>query len=216
MRLRRGNWLPLALGGLVLAALAFAVVATISGSSNRHGSSSPGTTGTSAGASGIEGAALPPGVRAPSFSLVEPSGRRISLSDFRGQVTAVAFLDSGCAPACVLVAQQIRGALDELRRPVPVVLISVDPAADTPARVAAFLRSVGLTGRAHYLSGPAAALPSVWRSYRITTPDAGRRAFESALTVILIDGSGHERVLFQQEQLTPESLAHDIGKLESG
>jgi hypothetical protein len=32
--------------------------------------------------------------------------------------------------------------------------------------------------------------------------------------VLLVDRRGRERVLFGLEQLTPESLAHDIGRLD--
>jgi hypothetical protein len=34
--------------------------------------------------------------------------------------------------------------------------------------------------------------------------------------VVLIDAKGDERVLYGPEQLTPEALAHDIGRLEKG
>jgi hypothetical protein len=34
--------------------------------------------------------------------------------------------------------------------------------------------------------------------------------------VLLIDRAGDERVQFGLEQLTPESLIHDIGKLQRG
>ena len=59
-----------------------------------------------------------------------------------------------------MIAQQIRGALDELRRPVPVLLISADPAADTPARVRRFLPRVSLSGRVRYLTRLAGAAAS--------------------------------------------------------
>ncbi len=49
------------------------------------------------------------------------------------------------APPASLIAQQIRGALDELPHPVPVLIVSADPAADTPASVARFLAQVSLT-----------------------------------------------------------------------
>jgi len=43
----------------------------------------------------------------------------------------------------------------------------------------------------------------------------GRAAFDNYASVLLLDSSGRERVLFQSEQLTPESLAHDIRRLQS-
>ncbi len=71
----------------------------------------------------------------------------MSLSSYRGQVVVLAFLYSTCGATCTLIAQQIRGALDELPQPVPVLIVSADPAADTPASVARFLARVSLTGR---------------------------------------------------------------------
>jgi protein SCO1/2 len=164
----------------------------------------------------FDGAPLPSGVRAPGFMLSGPLGERVSLAGLRGSVVAIAFLDSRCAPGCVLMAQQIRGAIDELARPPQVLLVTTAPRADTPTSVAAFLREVSLTGRVHYLTGPASALARVWHAYRVTLPSAGSRRFEAALSVLLIDRAGNERVLFGIEQITPEGLAHDIRVLQSG
>jgi hypothetical protein len=50
----------------------------------------------------------------------------------------------------------------------------------------------------------------------VTPASAGRAAFDLHATVMLLDRRGSVRVLFQQEQLTPENLAHDIRKLEGG
>jgi cytochrome oxidase Cu insertion factor (SCO1/SenC/PrrC family) len=153
-------------------------------------------------------------VSAPAFTLTDVHGSPVALADSRGQVTVLAFLDSSCR-ACLLIGQQIRGALDQLPHPVPVLLVSVDPAPDTPASVRRFLHDVSLTGRARYLVGPPAALAAVWRHYGVRTPGAaGAQAFEQAAPVLLIDRSGHERVIYDQEQLTPEALAHDIGILQ--
>jgi protein SCO1/2 len=163
----------------------------------------------------LEGPELP-ARPAPGFSLVDQSGRRATLAEYRGRVVVLAFLGSACAPGCVLVAQQIRGALDDLGRAAPVLLVSVDPAADTRARVRSFLHAVSLAGRARYLAAPASSLPALWRAYGITTPRAGRAAFERAISVLLIDRSGRERALYEPEQLTPETLAHDIGTLQTG
>ncbi len=109
-------------------------------------------------ASGFYGAALPAGVRAHSFTLIDQSGRAVSLSHYRGQVVVLAFLYSTCGPTCIVIAQQIRGALGELSgaggHPVAVLFLSADPAADTPTHVHNFLAQVSLTGRIHYLTGP--------------------------------------------------------------
>jgi protein SCO1 len=166
------------------------------------------------GSTGFDGAALPAGIVAPSFTLTDQRGRSISLDQFRGRVTLLTFLYSTCGAACVLIAQQIRGALDELRDPVPTLIVSANPRADTPASVGRFLGEVSLTGRVHYLTGPPSRLRRIWRAYRVIPASAGRKAFALHASVLLIDARGNERVVYQQEQLTPEALAHDIGKLD--
>jgi protein SCO1/2 len=192
--------------------LALALSACSSGSSSSTSGSSA-TQSVPAGASGFDGAALPSGVSAPAFSLRDQAGAPVSLAAYRGQVVIVAFLYSSCGSACVVIAQQIRGALDELRKAVPVLVITADPAADTPSSVRRFLRQVSLSGRVHWLSGSAAQLRRVWHAFRVLPASAGRAAFARTASVFLIDRGGHERVIFQLEQLTPEALSHDVRKL---
>ncbi len=165
---------------------------------------------------GFDGAALPSGAPVRDFTLSDQRGRRVSLASLRGRVVVLTFLYSTCGASCVVIAQQIRGALDELGHPVPVLIVSADPRGDTPAKVARFLADVSLSGRVSYLDGPVAQLRSLWRAYRVTPASAGRSAFGLHASVMLLDRRGSERVVFQQEQLTPEALAHDVGKLEGG
>jgi protein SCO1 len=176
------------------------------------GSATGSTPGSEASGSGFDGAALP-GLPAHDFTLADQSGRRVSLSRYRGQVAVVTFLYSTCGPTCVVIAQQIRGALDELPHPVAVLIISANPAADTPSRVKRFLAQVSLTGRVSYLTGPRALLAPLWRAYGVVPASSGRDAFDRSASVFLLDASGRARVVFQAEQLTPEALAHDIRKL---
>ncbi len=181
------------------------------GASSNPTASSPASA--QANSSGFDGAGLPPGVIAPPFSLSDQNGATVSLANYRGRVAIVAFVYSACGSPCVVIAQQIRGALDELDTAVPVVLVSVDPAADTPVRVRRFLTSVSLSGRVSYLTGTADRLRPVWRAFGVTPASAGRAAFARTAPVYLIDRAGHERVVYQLEQLTAEGLAHDARKL---
>jgi protein SCO1/2 len=220
----RSRSAPLAVATALAIALALALVLNgCSGgspdTSSASGSASSATsTGSSSNTSSFDGAALPANGPPHDFTLTDESaeGGLVSLSEYRGRVVVLAFLYSTCGPTCIVIAQQIRGALDELgAHPVPVLIVSADPAADTPAHVRAFLRDVSLTGRVHYLTGSLAQLRPIWRSYRVTPASAGRAAFDNYASVLLLDSSGRERVLFQSEQLTPESLVHDIRRLQS-
>jgi protein SCO1 len=208
---------PSRVAALALAvALAAILVGCSSGSSSSSSSSSSSPSSAalpSAGGSGFEGAALPVGAPAHDFTLFDPAGRRVSLNAYRGQVTILAFLYSTCEATCIVIAQQIRGALDELQRAVPVLMVSAEPRADTPAHIERFLARVSLRGRVRYLSGSLAQLRPVWRSLQIVPATAGRAAFNRSASVLLLDRSGRPRVIYQLGQLTPEALAHDVRKL---
>jgi protein SCO1/2 len=203
------------------AVLAVALILAIALGGDR-GNSPSGSTAREGGPNrGFAGAAFPPGVRAPGFALTDQRGHRVSLSAYRGQVVALAFLPvpSGASPscrACLLVAQQVRGALDELgpRADVRTIFVNTNPAAPS-ARGGQLLFETSLSGRVEYLTGAAARLRKVWRAYRIPPAGAGRAASEAAVTVLLIDRGGFERVGFGLEQITPEGLAHDIRLLEA-
>ncbi len=210
------------MGVLLLAALVFAILAG-GGSSSKPSTSSPpsaaqettpqGSSPSGSQQGGFDGAALPGTTLAPDFQLTDQYGRTISLGAQRGHPVVIAFLYSHCGASCVLIAQQIRGALDELAQPVPVLIVSADPGGDTPSSVRQFLAQVSLSGRVHYLTGTQSQLSRVWKGYRVTPASAGSSAFDRFATVLLVDPQGRERVLYGQEQLTPEALVHDIGKL---
>ncbi len=204
-----------ALGAAVAALLALALGGCSSGSPTA--SPTAGAPASATDTAGFDGASLP-GAGAPvrDFALRDERGARVSLSSYRGQVAIVAFPYTTCDATCTVIAEQIRGALDELPRAVPVLLVSADPAADTPARVARFLARTSLTGRARYLTGTLAQLRAVWRSLHVVPASAGARAFDQAASVFVLDGAGRERVLYQLEQLTPEALSHDVRKLLGG
>jgi protein SCO1 len=206
------------LAATVATLVAFGLVALLDRPAGRSpaASSTPGASSPSSpSASGFDGAALPAGVPARGFTLTDQSGQAVSLAAYRGQVVLVAFLDSTCGATCILIAQQLRGALDELPRPVPVLIVSVDPAGDTPAHVGRFLAQASLSGRVHYLTGPPSQLRALWHAYRAAPAGASSAVKDSSAAAVLVNRRGFERVLFGLEQLTPESLVHDIRRLQS-
>jgi protein SCO1 len=222
--MRRGRLLvPAILGVLTIAALAFALVASKESSTGSGSSGTPNPAATapqttesvvSAAQGGFDGAALPGSHPAPGFSLTDQYGRPLSLASLRGAPVLLAFLYSRCGAPCVLIAQQIRGALDELGpHPIPVVIVSADPAGDTPVAVRHFLATVSLSGRVYYLTGSKARLRAVWSAYGVHPASSGQATFSKYATVRLLDSRGRERVLYGTEQLTPEALAHDAAKL---
>jgi protein SCO1/2 len=160
---------------------------------------------------GFEGAIRPAGIPPADFGLRDERGRVVRLRDLRGRPAVVTFLYTTCRDTCPLTTQQIRAALDDLGRDVPVIAVSVDPAQDTPRRARAFNVKQQMAGRMRWVLGTSAQLQRIWRAYGVAPQTA--EADHSASTVVL-DARGRQRVGFATSVLTPEALAHDIGALE--
>ena len=157
--------------------------------------------------SAYSGSIRPPGPPV-DFRLRDERGDPISLSSVRGRPLIVTFMYTTCRDDCPTMAQQIRGALDDLGRDsVPVVAVSVDPANDSPARALRFISEQSLRGRMHFALGDQAALQRVWRTFGIQPQEVGR---EHSAWVVLLDGRGRQRIGFPVDKLTSEGLQHDV------
>lgn len=172
-----------------------------------------GDDGEDAGPTGFHGAIRPPEARAIDFRLRDEDGRVATMAEYGGRVVVVTFLYSTCQDTCPLTAQQIRGALDNLGRDVPVLAISVDPAGDTRAHVRRFLVEQRMAGRMRYLMGTRAQLEPVWRAYGIQPQGQG---FEHTASTVVVDREGAQRLGYLTAQLTPEGLADDLRALGAG
>jgi protein SCO1/2 len=160
------------------------------------------------------GPTLPGGLRAGPFTLRDQRGRPVSLGQLRGRVVILTFIHSHCKDACPLMVEDIKGALNQMgsgAAGIAAVGISVQPAEDTAASRAAFMRRHGMDQRMAFLSGPQRALQAVWRAYAIQ-PVQG--PVDHSTFVLLIDRRGYERVGWPADQLTPEGLAHDLRVLQ--
>ena len=162
---------------------------------------------------GFEGALRPAGIPSARFALRDQDGRTVTASELRGRPIVVSFLYTHCRDTCPLIADQVRGALDQLgSRGAPYVVVSVDPAHDTRASARAFLLRHGLTGRARFLLGSSAQLEPVWRQFGVQpqTPET-----EHSPSTVILDAHGRQRIGFMADQLTPEGLAHDVRALSN-
>jgi protein SCO1/2 len=163
----------------------------------------------------LAGSLRPPGVPSARFALRDQDGRTVRASALRGRPLVVSFLYTRCRDTCPLIADQVRGALDDLGSDrVPYLAVSVDPAGDTPGSARAFLLRHGLTGRARYLLGTRAQLAPVWRQFGIR-PQRARdpRTDDHSASTVVLDGRGVQRVGFTPDTITPEGVAHDVRAL---
>ena len=158
------------------------------------------------------GATMPPDLRAPDFALRDEQGKPVSMRALRGQPVVVTFLYSHCQDTCPLMAQTVRGALDDLGHDVPALAISVDPPNDTPASARKFLAEQRANGRIRFVLGTRAQLRPVWKGFGNIQPQ--RVTQEHMARVTLVDARGFQRVGYPGSEATPERLAHDLRLLE--
>jgi protein SCO1/2 len=153
---------------------------------------------------------MTPPVAAPAFSLQDQNGTAVSLSQLKGRVVALTFLDTQCLSLCKLQASLIGGVQADLGAGVPLtlVVVSVRPEVDTPAAIATFAAAHGLRQPYAWLNGTKSQLAGVWADYGITVqPTAGDLAHSAV--IYLLDRRGNLRVEFADVP-DPTWLENDI------
>lgn len=126
------------------------------------------------------------------ISLVDQSGRTVTLEQFRGRPVIVTFAYAHCETVCPLLVNEVLGARDALTSQKPVVLIvTLDPWRDTPSRLPAMAERWGASGDVHILSGAPDSVERVlnaWRVPRARNERTGDVSHPSVVYVIGPDG----------------------------
>ena len=134
---------------------------------------------------------------AADFRLVDQNGATIALSDLRGRVVVLTFMDSRCREVCPLTAAHLRAAhqmLGDDAASVVFIGMNVDVKANTVADVMAITSKWRLDEIPtwHFLTGSAEELEPVWKAYSIAVVP-GEDAIQHTPGVFLIDRAGQQR-----------------------
>jgi cytochrome oxidase Cu insertion factor (SCO1/SenC/PrrC family) len=138
---------------------------------------------------------------APDFTLTDQDGRLLSLSDFRGKVVVLEFMDPHCTDICPIVSDEFADAyrdLGKLAGKVVFAAVNVNQYHNAVADVAAFSREHRLNSIPgwHFLTGSGPSLRAAWRDYDVAVqaPDPDADIVHSSV-VYFIDPCGRERYL---------------------
>jgi cytochrome oxidase Cu insertion factor (SCO1/SenC/PrrC family)/thiol-disulfide isomerase/thioredoxin len=107
---------------------------------------------------------------APSFTLTDQFGRKVSLASFRGKVVILAFVDSHCTTVCPLTTTtmvQAKRRLGPAAAHVALLGVNANPTATRVSDVRGYSLAHGMMNRWHFLTGPLTALKRTWREYGI-------------------------------------------------
>jgi cytochrome oxidase Cu insertion factor (SCO1/SenC/PrrC family) len=156
-------------------------------------------------AQAVDGAPQTVNFSAPSFSLVDQAGRRVTSAGLRGKVVALTFLDPVCTSDCPIIAQEFRGAaalLGAQGRNVELVAIDANPSDLNPEYLRVFDQVEHLDRQPNwlYLTGTLAQLRAVWTAYGIDVEyDSGGSMIGHTDAGFVIDRSGHVRYVLSTD-----------------
>ena len=162
-------------------------------------------------------AAAFPGDLGGPFALTDHTGRAVSDEDFRGSYMLVFFGYANCPGICPTGLRAMTEAADllgEKGEAVAPILITVDPAHDTPANLAPAVakihpRLIGLTGTLEALSATA-------KAYKVSAKPAGRswqgvELLDHGSFIYLMGPDGKFLTLFPPV-MAPDAMAAAIGR----
>lgn len=146
---------------------------------------------------------LPQATPVPAFSLIDQDGAPVDASVFRGQWDLVFFGFTHCPDVCPLTLKVLASARQRLAedgvQPLPrIVLVSVDPARDTPEKIRAYVSNfgdgvIGLTGEEDEIRRLADAL---YIFYDKRDNGTDNYLVDHSAVVLVIDPEGRYHALF--------------------
>jgi protein SCO1 len=150
---------------------------------------------------------------ATDFALESSTGQPVRLSDLRGKYVLLFFGYTSCPDVCPLTLAdlaQTRALLGPQQDEMQVVLISVDPARDTPERLAQYLALfdpsfLGMTGTPEAIQAVATQFGVYFAQHE---PDNGTFVDHTS-TVTVIDPDGYVRLLFPPQTASAD-MASDL------
>ena len=128
----------------------------------------------------------------PALGLVDQGGRVVTLDQFRGRPVIVTFAYAHCTTVCPVVVEEVLRARERLAAVQPaVVVVTLDPWRDTPARLASMATQWKLPPDAHVLSGAVAQVEATldrWSVGRVRDPNTGEVTHTQL--VYIVDSEG--------------------------
>lgn len=203
-------------GRLVLFAAGMVLIAGLFGVSLRVGQAS--ARATAPRLADLVPAADVPRLDRPAagLGLVNQRGEVVRLVDLAGGPAIVTFAFGHCADICPMVVSGARLARDRVREKgeddIPIVVVTLDPWRDTPARLRELAERWELGAGDQLLGGSVEEVEAVldaWNVARQRNPSTGDIAHPAL--VYVLDGEG--RVAFATVAAGPETLAELIARM---
>lgn len=155
------------------------------------------------------------GASVPALTLVDHEGRPFTNENLRGHVTLFTFAFAHCQTVCPAIVQTLRSVSSRLGQDAPeIVVLTLDPWRDTPARLPAMHEQWQMGDRVRVLSGEVGNVTSALDGFNVpwTRDEATGDVVHPAL-VYAIDTQG--RVAFGFNNPSVDWLTDATGRLAS-
>ena len=107
---------------------------------------------------------------APDFTLIDQFGKKLSLSDLRGEVVVLTFAFAHCSTVCpTLVYQAKQGFVAADTSGARFLVVTLDPWRDRPSTLPTLAEKWKLPARSHVLSGDIDQVNETIKKYGVTT-----------------------------------------------
>ena len=138
------------------------------------------------------------GAAAPDIKLTNQFGQPMSMSQFRGKVVILAFVDSECTTICPLTTVsmvQARQLLGAAGQQVQLLGVDANPDATAVSNVMAYSQAHAMVNQWDFLTGSDAQLKAVWKAYHIYV-QVEKGDIDHTPALFVIDQRGREREIY--------------------
>ena len=161
----------------------------------------------------FHGSLLSPPWTAPEIQLKDQNGQPFTLSGQKGKVVLLYFGYVNCPSECPLTMAHVklaRESLGDRAGDVQVIMVSTDPARDTPQALKTFMEHFDPTFLG--LTGSIPELQKTWQDYGVTVENGGET---HSTYLYVIDPTGNVRETFLPDS-QPQDIASDLKLLLKG
>lgn len=151
-----------------------------------------------------------------NLAMQDRNGQLRTLADYQGKIVVVFFGFTQCPDICPTALSQLAQAVDSLeettQKNVQVLMISVDPARDTPTVLHDYVQLFhpefeGLTGTAEQLHKTAQSFKAFYA--KVPSLQTDQYSMDHSASFYVLDQQGKARSLLDGDA-SPSDIAHDI------
>jgi protein SCO1/2 len=155
--------------------------------------------------------------KAAEFNLIDQSGRRVRLADYKGKVVLVSFVFTTCSGSCPATTARMAKIQEHLQKRglmekgVRLVSISLDPKRDTPEVLRGYMRLFEADGSTwSFLTGPPDKVAKTIAAWGMWAKPAANGQLDHPSRIFLVDRKGQIREIYNLEFLRVPWVTEDV------